>query len=450
MSEPVDLFVIGGGSAGVRLARTAATLGAKVVLAEARELGGTCVNLGCVPKKLLGYGAHVRHELEEARGMGWSIPDASLDWATLRARKDVEVARLNAAYASMLVSAGVHIVRGHARIEDRHVVTVGDARFDVKHIAICTGGQPRRPPIPGVGLAFTSDELFHLPALPRSIVIVGGGYVALEIGSILAALGTDVCVVTRSSPLSHFDPEIATFASAEMAKHGMRFSNGHEIVGIERTESGLAVVDHQGTRVTGDSVMLAVGRTPHVEGLGLDTVGVARKPDGSIVVDAHYRTNVPTIHALGDVTSRLDLTPVALAEGTLLAHHLFGTEREPLDYTLVPTAVFTMPPVASVGLSEPAAKALGHAVDVYVSDFRPLKHTISGSTERTMMKLVVDRHSDRMLGVHVVGKDAPEIVQGFAVALTCGATKRQVDRTIGIHPTSAEELVTMRTVRREA
>jgi glutathione reductase (NADPH) len=450
MSEPVDLFVIGGGSAGVRLARTAALLGAKVVLAESKDLGGTCVNLGCVPKKLLAYGAHVKHELDEARAMGWTIGDAALDWGALRERKDVEIARLNAAYASLLVSAGVRIVRGHATIESRHIVRVGDEGFDVKHIAICTGGQPRRPAIPGVELAFTSDEFFHLRALPRSIVIAGGGYVALEIGSILAALGTEVCIVTRSRALSHFDPDVSAFARAELEKHGIRFSCGHEVVAIERTATGLAVVDHEGTRVPGEAVMLAVGRTANVSGLGLEALGVAHRADGSIEVDADFRTNVPTVHALGDVIGKLDLTPVALAQATHLAHHLFGEPREPLDYDLVPTAVFTMPPVATVGMSEPAAKAKFHVVDVYVSEFRPLKHTISGSTERTLMKMVVDRATDRVLGVHVVGKDAPEIVQGFAVALTCGATKRQVDRTIGIHPTSAEELVTMRTVRREA
>jgi glutathione reductase (NADPH) len=341
----------------------------------------------------------------------------------------------------------VHVVRGHARIGDRHVVRVGEASFDVKHVAICTGSTPRRPPIPGVELAFTSDEFFHLPALPRSIVIVGGGYVALEIGSILAALGTEVTVVTRSRPLSHFDPEISAFASAEMAKHGLRFSSGHEVVAIERTATGLAVVDHEGTRVGADAVMLAVGRTPNLDGLGLETLGVARKPDGAVVVDGSFRTSVPTIHALGDAIAKLDLTPVALAQGTFLAHHLFGEEHPPIDYDLVPTAVFTMPPVSCVGLSEPAARAKFHAVDVYVSEFRPLKHTISGSSERTMTKLVVDRVTDRVLGVHMVGPDAPEIVLGFAVALTCGATKRQLDRTIGIHPTSAEELVTMRKVR---
>ncbi len=447
MTEHADLFVIGGGSAGVRLARTAAGLGAKVVVAEAGALGGTCVNLGCVPKKLLGYGAHVQREIEEARGMGWSIGEAVLDWPVLRARKDAEIARLNAVYASLLVSAGVHVVRGHARIEARHVVRVNETVFDARHIAICTGGQPNRPRIPGVELAFTSDEFFHLPTLPRSVVIVGGGYVALEIGSIFAALGTEVTIVTRSHPLSHFDPEVSAFARAELEKHGIRFSCDHEIVAIEKAAEGLAVVDHQGTRVAGETVMLAVGRTPHLDGLGLEALGIARKPNGAIVVDASLRTSVPTIHALGDVIGKLELTPVALAEGTFLAHHLFGEARDPLDYDLVPTAVFTTPPVSTVGLSEPAAKARFHAVDVYVSEFRPLKHTISGGTERTMMKMVVDRVTDRVLGVHMVGRDAPEIVQGFAVALTCGATKRQVDRTIGIHPTSAEELVTMRTVR---
>jgi glutathione reductase (NADPH) len=443
----VDLAVIGGGSAGVRVARVTASLGAKVALFEDAALGGTCVNLGCIPKKLLAYGAHAAHEIEEARGMGWSIGDARVNWPTLRARKDAEIARLNGAYEALLRDAGVEIVRARAGIERTAgalVVRGGHHVVRAKHVAVATGGAPKRPEIAGAELADVSDDFFHWPALPRSVAIVGAGYVATEIASVLAALGVRVELLARRSVLSSFDPDLGAFLTRELGKHdvGVRESWG-EPVRVERAAEHLAVVSATGERVTAERVLFAVGRTPHVRGFGLEALGVATR-DGAIVVDDRFATNVPGVHAIGDVIARRELTPIALAEGTLLARQLFGQGGHDIDYDLAPSAVFSLPPVGTVGLSEPAARARGHVLRIFKTEFQPLKTRISGSTERTMMKLVVDAATDVVLGVHMVGADAPEIIQGFAVALVAGVTKAQIDRTIGVHPTAAEELVTMR------
>jgi glutathione reductase (NADPH) len=448
-NEALDLVVIGGGSAGVRCARTAAALGAKVALVEAGDLGGTCVNLGCIPKKLLAYGAHVAHEIAEARGMGWVIPEARLDWPALVAKKDAEIARLNAVYERLLVSAGVRVVRGRAVLEAGEgapSVRVGTEVLRARFVVLATGGVPKRPPIPGVERALTSDEFFHLQALPRSIVIVGAGYVAVEVASTLAALGVQTTLLARRGLLAGFDPDVGAFLKGEMEKHGVRVreERGHVRAIESRGVDGVAVIDGQGEAHEAERALLAVGRTPVTRGLGLEALGVALRSDGAVIVDAHYGTTVPGLFAIGDVTARMDLTPIALAEGMAVARRLFGGPVSEVPYALTPTAVFSLPPVATVGTSEPDARARG-PVRVFRTDFRPLKHTISGSTERTMMKLVVDAATDRVLGVHVVGADAPEMVQGFAVALTCGATKAQLDQTLGIHPTAAEELVTMRT-----
>lgn len=446
--QALDLVVIGGGSAGVRCARTAAALGAKVALVEAGDLGGTCVNLGCIPKKLLAYGAHVAHELDEARGMGWVIPEARLDWAALVAKKDTEIARLNGVYERLLVSAGVRVVRGRAVLEPGEgapVVRVGEEVLRARHVVLATGGVPRRPAIPGAEHAITSDDFFHLPSLPRSIVIVGAGYVAVEVASTLAALGVETTLLARRRLLGGFDPDVGAFLKGEIEKHGVRVreDRGH-VRAIEAHGDGVRVIDERGEAYDAERVLLAVGRTPVTRGLGLEALGVVLREDGAVVVDAEYRTRVPGLFAIGDVTARMDLTPIALAEGMAVARRLFGGPVAEVPYALTPTAVFSLPPVAAVGMTEPDARARGE-VRIFRTDFRPLKRTISGSTERTMMKLVVDAATDRVLGVHVVGADAPEMVQGFAVALTCGATKAQLDQTIGIHPTAAEELVTMRT-----
>lgn len=445
----VDLAVLGGGSAGVRVARIAASLGARVTLFEDAALGGTCVNLGCIPKKLLAYGAHVAHELDEARGMGWSIGEVRFDWPTLVRRKDLEIARLNGVYESLLRDAGVEIVRARARVEGKPgalVVRGGEHWAHAKHVVIATGGAPRRPDVPGAELADVSDDFFHWKQLPRSVAIVGAGYVAVEIASVLAALGVRVDLLARARVLSSFDPDMGSFLATELGKHDVSVhEHWGEIASITRGVDGdLVVTNAAGARVHAERVLSAIGRAPHVRELGLEALGVALER-GAIAVSPSFETSVPGLYAIGDVIARRELTPVALAEGTLLARRLFGQGGPDIDYALAPTAVFSMPPVASVGLSEPDARARGHALRIFRTEFQPLKHRISGGTERTQMKLVVDATTDVVLGVHVVGADAPEIIQGFAVALVAGVTKAQLDRTIGVHPTAAEELVTMRT-----
>jgi glutathione reductase (NADPH) len=445
-SQSVDLAVIGGGSAGVRCARVAASLGARVALFDDAPLGGTCVNLGCIPKKLLAYGAHVAHEIADARAMGWQIGEVRPDWPALVARKDAEIARLNGAYERTLREAGVQIVRARAMIEGSAgalQVRASDEVWPAKNVVIATGGVPRRPTIPGVELGDVSDDFFHWPALPRSCVVVGAGYVALEIASVLAALGVDVDVLARGSVLSAFDPELRAFFAAEIRKTGIRL---HEHQGDVAAVSRLGdrrVVSAAG-RFEAERVVFAIGRTARVSGLGLEQVGV-EVAHGAVAVDSRYATNVPGVFAIGDVTVRMELTPVALAEGTVVARNLFGKAGGTVPYDLVPTAVFSMPPVASVGLSEPTARARGIDARIFRTDFRPLKDTITGSAARTLMKVVVDGANDRVLGIHIVGTDAPEIIQGFAVALTAGVTKAQLDATLGVHPTAAEELVTLRT-----
>ena len=444
----VDLAVIGGGSAGVRCARVAASLGARVTLFEQSALGGTCVNLGCVPKKLLAYGAHVAHELDEARGMGWSIGEARLDWPKLIAGKDREIARINGAYEKLLKDAGVEIVRARATIargEEGLVVNAASAAWHARHVVIAVGGAPSRPAIPGAELALVSDDFFHLPSLPRSIVIVGGGYIGVEIASILAALGVEVQIVARRSVLSNFDPDVGAFLASELGKHGIRVRTScGDASAIERDGDGVVVHGSAGASCRAERVLFAIGRDAAIRGFGLEALGV-RTERGAIVVDDRFATSVPGVFAIGDVIARRELTPVALAEGGLLARILFAKGGAPVPYENVASAVFSTPSVATVGLTEPEARARGASVAIFRTEFRPLKRTISGSTERTMMKLVVDVASDRVLGIHMVGEDAPEILQGFAVAMTCGVTKTQLDATIAIHPTSAEELVTMRT-----
>jgi len=446
--QTVDLAVIGGGSGGVRCARTAAGLGARVVLFDPNPLGGTCVNLGCVPKKLLAYGAHVAHELEDARGMGWSIGESKLVWSDLVARKDREITRLNGAYESTLLGAGVEIVRARAIVGGRAgalVVRAGEREIRAKNVVIATGGVPRRPEIPGADLADVSDDFFHWPTLPRSIVLVGAGYVALEIASVLAALGVEVEVLARGHVLSGFDPDLRVFFRDEIQKHGIRVHEHCDDMKSVACEGDRRVVcDAKGDRFVADRALFAIGRTPIVHGFGLEELGV-EIAHGAVVTDERFATNVPGIFAIGDVIARMELTPVALAQGMIVARGLFGKPVGTIPYDLVPTAVFSMPPVASVGLSEPTARARGIEAKIFRADFRPLKTTISGSTSRTLMKVVVDPATDRVLGIHMVGVDAPEIIQGFAVALVAGVTKAQLDATIGVHPTSAEELVTMRT-----
>lgn len=445
-----DLFTIGGGSGGVRAARFAAQYGARVALAEKRDLGGTCVNVGCIPKKLMSYAAHYHGDLQEAAPYGWTIDNPRFDWATLIANKDREIARLNGVYRKLLDDTGVTLYQGHATIVDPHTVAVGEQRITARHILIATGGRPMRPDVPGGELGIVSDDFFHLPALPKNAIVVGGGYIAVELASILNGLGSKVTLVHRSAQLLRgMDADLGVFLAKEMEKKGITVRLDMQIASIaaqgETNDEKKRVTLKNGDTIDADCVLFATGRQPNVEGMGLDEAGVQRDERGAVVVDADFRTSVPSIYAIGDVIDRVALTPVALAEGMVVASALFGDGKRAVSYDNIPTAVFSHPNVGTVGLSEDEARRRHGTLRIYKSEFRALKSTISGSSERVLMKLVVDEASDRVLGVHLVGPDAGEIVQGFAVALNSGATKAQFDATIGVHPTLAEEFVTMRT-----
>lgn len=443
-----DLFTIGGGSGGVRAARFAAQYGARVALAEKRDLGGTCVNVGCIPKKLLSYAAHHHDDVQDAIGFGWSGDAPRFDWATLIANKDREIARLNGVYRKLLDDTGVKLYQGHATIVDPHTVEVNGERITARHILIATGGRPMRPDVPGGELGIVSDDFFYLPALPKNAVVVGGGYIAVEIASILNGMGSQVTLVHRSAQLLRgMDSDLGIFLASELEKKGIAVRLDTQIASLEKAEgsSTKRVTLKNGDVIDAEVVLFATGRRPNVEGMGLENVGVQRDEVGAIVVDKDFRTSVPSIYAVGDVIDRVALTPVALAEGMVVASALFGDGKRTVSYQNIPTAVFSHPNVGTVGLSEDEARRRHGTLRVYKSEFRALKNTISGSSERVLMKLVVDEASDRVLGVHMVGPDAGEIVQGFAVALNAGATKAQFDTTIGVHPTLAEEFVTMRT-----
>ena len=455
-----DLFVIGGGSGGVRAARFAAQRGARVALAESGRMGGTCVNVGCIPKKLYSYGAHYAEAFEEARGYGWQLPGAPrLDWDALKARRAQEISRLNGIYESLMTGAGVRRLQGHGRLLDAHTVDVtapdgGRSRHRARHILLATGGTPVRPELPGHELIVTSDDMFDLPRFPRHLVVVGGGYIGCEMASIFHGLGAQVTLLYRGEQiLRGFDDEVRDFTAAELRKAGIDLRVRTEVTRIEAAPDGTRRLTlNDGGVLQADVVLYAVGRRPNVAGLGLEAVGVRMTASGAIAVDEHFATAVPGLYALGDVRGGLELTPVALAEAMALVDHLFGPlpgqARRTMDYEHIPTAVFTHPPIGTVVLTEAQARARVGTIRVYRSDFRPLKHTLSGRDERCLVKLIVDDASDRVLGLHMVGADAGEIVQGFAVALKCGATKAQFDATLGIHPTSAEEFVTLRDVTR--
>ena len=439
-----DLFTLGAGSGGVRASRWAARLGARVAIAEERYLGGTCVNVGCIPKKLFSYAAHFHEDLEDATAYGWSRGRPQFDWHTLVANKDREIERLNGVYEKLLTNSGVEIFRARATVVDAHTIEVADHRVTAAHILVATGGWPVKPPIRGAELGFTSNEAFHLPQLPRRVVIVGGGYVAVEFASIFNGLGVDTTLIYRGEPLlKSFDADLGRFLGEQMAGKGIRIIYRQNVGGIERASS-LRCTLADGRVLESDGVMFAMGRAPNSRGLGLENAGVHVAAHGAVRVDRHFQTNIPSIHAIGDVTDRVLLTPVALAEGMAVADHLFGTGGRAIDYETIPTAIFSHPNVGTVGLSESRARERGFDVAIYRTTFTPLKHTLTSRKEKTLMKLVVDKASDRVLGVHMVGPEAGEVIQGFAVALQCGATKRQFDATIGIHPTGAEEFVTMR------
>lgn len=454
-----DLFVIGGGSGGVRAARFAAQRGARVAMAESGRMGGTCVNVGCIPKKLYSYGAHYAEAFAESAGFGWRLPGTpTLDWATLKANRAKEITRLNGVYDGLMSGANVLRLQGHARLLDAHTVEVAleggaTVRHRARHILIATGGTPFVPDVPGRELAVTSDDMFDLPVFPQRLAVVGGGYIACEMASIFHGLGAQVTLLYRGEQiLRGFDDEVRDFTAGEMRKHGVDIRTHADVARIEAAGAARRVHLKDGSAVEADVVLYATGRHANTAGLGLDALGVRLSPTGAVEVDERFATSVPGIYAIGDVVGRLELTPVALAEGMVLADALFGPPpgqaARRMDYANIPTAVFTHPPIGTVGLSEQQARAQFGAIQVFRSDFKPLKHTVSGGSERTLVKLIVDAETDRVLGLHMVGADAGEIVQGFAVALKCGATKAQFDATIGIHPTSAEEFVTLRQVSR--
>ena len=444
-----DLFVVGGGSGGVRAARMAAQRGARVVLAEAAALGGTCVNVGCIPKKLYSHAAEYADHFRDAAGFGWDVEPARLDWRRLKKNRAQEIARLNGVYENLLRNAGVELVRGWASLCDAHTVQValgdGARRWRARHILVATGGTPSVPHFPGREHVLTSDQMFDLEPFPKRLVVVGGGYIACEFASIFQGLGAQVTQLYRGEQiLRGFDEDVRSFLAQELARHGLNLRLRADVDAVERTGGRLRVRLEDGEVLEADAVLYATGRVPNIAGLGLEAAGLRPSPHGAIVVDERFRTAVPSILAVGDVIARVQLTPVALAEAMLVVDQLFGNGERSLAYELVPTAVFTHPSVATVGLTERQARERHGQVRIFRADFRVLRHTLSGNPERTLMKLVVDAATDRVVGLHMVGAEAGEIVQGFAVAMQAGATKAVFDRTIGIHPTAAEEFVTMR------
>lgn len=448
MSEgrQVDLFVIGGGSGGVRAARFAAGFGARVAIAESGRFGGTCVNVGCIPKKLFSYAAHFHDDFHDAADFGWTVGETRFDWPTLRANKDREIARLNGVYERLLANAGVEILRGHARLLDANTVEVGGSRWRAKTILVATGSRPQMPTIPGAEHAVSSDAVFTLERLPRRAVVVGGGYIALEFASIFGGLGVETTLAYRGARLlRHFDAELGERIAEELTKKNIRVRLNAAPLSIARDASGaLEVGFSDGDPVTADLALFATGRVPNTRDLGLEAAGVRCARDGRIVVDRFLKSSVDSIYAIGDVANEHNLTPVATAEGMAVARTLFNNEPTPMDYENIPTAVFSNPNLATVGLSEAAARERYAAVDIYRTSFRALKHTLGETDERLFMKLVVDRASTRVVGAHMIGPDAGEIIQGVAIAVKLGATKAQFDATIGIHPTAAEEFVTLR------
>jgi glutathione reductase (NADPH) len=411
-------------------------------VAESGRFGGTCVNVGCIPKKLFAYAAHYREDFEVAKSFGWSFGEPRFDWKTLLANKDREIARLNGVYEAALTRAGVTILRDRATVIDAHTVEAGGRRHTAKHILVATGAWPQVPDIPGRELAITSNEAFSLPALPRRALVVGGGYIALEFASIFNGLGVRTTLAYRGPRLLRgFDGDVRERIGEELRKKGVDLRLE---ANPARLEPGIRVAYEDGGTQDVDLVMFATGRRPNTRGLGLEAAGVKLDADGQVAVDAYSKSSVDSIHAIGDVTHRMNLTPVATAEGMWLARTLFRGEPTPVDHADVPTAVFSDPNVATVGLTEEAARRSHAALDVYKSSFRALKHTLGPAEERTFMKLVVDAGSQRVLGAHMIGPDAGEVIQGVAIAVKLGATKSQFDATIGIHPTAAEEFVTMR------
>ncbi len=445
MSEfDYDLITIGAGSGGVRASRRSAQMGARVAIIEESRVGGTCVIRGCVPKKLLIYGAHFADDMEDAAGYGWTPGPTEFDWSKLIAAKDREIDRLNGIYLRILSDNKVDLLEGRGRIIDANTVEVAGKTHTAANILVAVGGWPSMPDIPGIEHVISSNEALDLAALPKSIVIVGAGFIAVEFAGIFKALGVDVTLVLRADTiLRGFDEDLRLTLAEELTKRGIHLRTESVIRSIEPSGEGYSLLLASGEMIETGLVMYATGRRPNTAGIGLEEVGVEINEKGAVVVDAYSRTSVANIWAVGDVTDRINLTPVAIAEGAALAETLFNDNPTKVDHSNVPAAVFSSPPIGTVGLTEDQARAEFGAVDVYVSSFKPMKHTLSGRDEKTFMKLIVDAATDRVLGCHMMGMDAPEIAQGLGIALKCGATKAQFDATVGIHPSAAEEFVTM-------
>ncbi|KJS04028.1 MAG: glutathione reductase [Gammaproteobacteria bacterium BRH_c0] len=442
-----DLFVIGAGSGGVRAARMAAGQGVKVAIAEERYLGGTCVNVGCVPKKLFVYASEFSHAFRDAAGFGWTLPEASFHWPTLRDNKTKEIERLNGIYANLLDNAGVTRMEGTATIAGPNRVRMGDAEYSARHILLATGGWPFIPDFPGREHAISSNEVFYLDSFPRRVLVVGGGYIAVEFAGIFQGLGAETHVSYRGPLfLKEFDQDLRTGLARQMGEQGVKLHFETNVQAINKNADGsLDVSLSDGQQLKVDCVMYATGRNAKTTGLGLENTAVELAENGAIVVDEQFRTAEPSIYALGDVIDRVQLTPVAIAEAMVLVANLYNGSDESMDYDTIPTAVFSQPTIGTVGLTEAQAREQFADVAIYRTEFRPMKQTLAGGSDKILMKLVVDKASDRVLGCHMLGEAAGEIIQGLGIALKAGATKRDFDRTVGIHPTAAEEFVTMRT-----
>lgn len=444
-----DLFVIGAGSGGVRAARVAARLGAKVAVAEENYLGGTCVNVGCVPKKLFVYASQFSQAFKNSAGFGWQMEQALFNLNQLITNKNLEIQRLNNVYQQLLENSGVEIFAQRATIVDDNTITLDERKISARYILIATGGWPVMPDLPGIELAISSNEAFFLEYLPKQVIVVGGGYIAVEFAGIFNGLGIDTSIVYRGPLfLKGFDGEIREFLAKEMEKCHITMEFNSNVERIDSGANGLSVrlTDHRS--LSADTVMFATGRLPNTRGIGLENVGVDTDSQDAIIVDNNYQTSNPSFYAIGDVTNRINLTPVALAEGIAVANYLFNDDRKPVDYHNVPSCVFSQPNLGTVGLNEETARENFDDIVIFRSEFTPLKHTLSKSAVKNLMKMIVDKKTDRVLGVHMVGEDAGEIIQGIAIALKAGATKSVFDATIGIHPTAAEEFVTMRTASR--
>ncbi|MBT3811369.1 MAG: glutathione-disulfide reductase [Gammaproteobacteria bacterium] len=440
-----DLFVIGAGSGGVRAARMAAGLGVRVAIAEDRYLGGTCVNVGCVPKKLFVYASHFHEDFSASAGFGWTGIKPEFDWSHLMAQKNQEIKRLQGIYDGLIKNSGARLFEGQASVIDAHTISVVGQIISCERILVATGGWPSVPDFPGKEHVATSNEMFALQELPKRLMIVGGGYIAVEFAGIMHGLGVETTLCYRGDKiLRGFDEDIREFVAIEMQKKGINILFNTQVNAIEKNDNGFIAQTDAGQSLQSDLFLYATGRSPNTSGLGLDAVGVALDKSGAIKVNEHYQTNVSSIYALGDVTDRLNLTPVATAEAMALVNQLYTDTPTTVDYDNIPTAVFSQPNVGTVGLSEAEAKSRYTDIDIYKSAFTPMKHTLSGLDEKTLMKMIVRRSTDQVLGIHMVGPDAGEIIQGMAIAIRAGATKTVFDSTIGIHPTAAEEFVTMR------